>query len=210
MEDLAFTDIQEDAIVELVNMGIGKAAEALSQIIHDEVHLSVPHIEFVHHNDLLDYIKKIDNETPSAIMQKFVGDFTGNATLIFPESSGMSLVRQMLKGKVNDENIGALEEEALMEIGNIILNACFGQLGNLLSTDLDGGLPDYLRSSPEEILNRTETAADVVDDGQTMLLQVDFSLDDNKTKGVVMFTMNVDSLSTFRDKVDIYLKKLFG
>jgi len=210
MADIAFTEIQQDAIVELVNMGIGKAAEALSQIIHDEVHLSVPHIEFVHHNELLDHIKKIDNKTPSAVMQKFVGDFTGNATLIFPESSGMTLVRQMLRGTVNDENIGALEEEALLEIGNIILNACFGQLGNLLSTDLDGALPDYLRSSPEEVLERTEMAANVLVDGQTMLLQVDFSLDDNKTQGFVMFTMNVDSLSTFIEKVDVYLKKLFG
>jgi len=210
MSDLAFTDLQQDAIVELVNMGMGKAAEALSQIIHDKVHLSVPHVEFVHHQELLDYIKAIDDETPSAIMQKFTGDFSGNAILIFPESSGMSLVRQMLQGMINPDNIQDLEEEALMEIGNIILNACFGQLGNLLSTDLDGALPNYLRSSPKEILNQTEMAAQVTDDGQTMLIQVDFSFNDNKTKGFVMFTMNVDSLETFISKVDIYLKKLFG
>jgi len=210
MSDIIFTELQQDAIVELVNMGIGKAAEALSQIIHDEVHLSVPHIEFVHHDDLLEYMRKIDNQTPSAVMQTFTGDFSGSATLIFPGSSGMSLVRQMLQGTINPEGMEELEEEALTEIGNIILNACFGQLGNLLSTDLDGALPSYLRSSAEEILDQTEMAAHVADDGQTMLLQVDFSLNDNETKGFVMFTMNVDSLVTFRDKVDLYLNKIFG
>jgi len=210
MPNTTFTEIQQDAVVELVNIGVGKAAEALSLIIRDEILLSVPNIEFINHQNLLEYIKGIDGKTPSVIMQKFTGDFSGNSMLIFPESSGMSLVRQMLQGTVNSDSIEELEEEALMEIGNIILNACFGQLGNLLSTDLDSSLPSYLRSSAEDILAQTEKEIDVETFGQTMLLQVDFSLDDNKTKGFVMFTMDVESLVTFKEKVDGYLEKLFG
>ncbi len=210
MSNISFSELQQDAIVELVNMGIGKAAEALSQIIHDEVLLSVPNIEFVDYDKLVDYMKGIDDQTPSAIMQKFTGDFSGNAMLIFPETSGLSLVRQMLRDTVSSDNIGDLEEEALTEIGNIILNACFGQLGNLLSTDLDGALPSYVRSSVEDILNEGDVDAEINGKGQTMLLQVDFSLRDSQTKGFVMFTMDVDSLTTFKQKVDSYLKKILG
>jgi len=205
-----FTEMQQDAVIELVNMGIGKAAEALSQIIREEILLSVPNIEFVNDEDLLDYMNKIDSKTPSVVMQKFTGDFSGNSMLIFPESSGMSLVKQMLKGTVNDNNIGSFEEEALIEIGNIVLNACFGQLGNLLSTGLDGALPSYLRSSPEDILQQTKKEAGAEEDGQTMLLQVNFSLHDSKTQGFLMFTMDVNSVVTFKEKIDGYLAKILG
>ncbi|MCP3672936.1 MAG: chemotaxis protein CheC [Gammaproteobacteria bacterium] len=206
----SFTELQEDAILELVNMGIGKAAEALSQIIQDEVLLSVPNIEFVNHDNLIKYMKDIDSDEPSAVMQKFSGDFCGNALLIFPEKSGMSLVRQMLRDTVNSESISDLEEEALMEIGNIILNACFGQLGNLLSTDLDGALPDYMHSQVEDIVERIEQEIGTHHQALTMLLQVYFSLPNSKTKGFVMFTMDVESLATFKQKVDAYLENLFG
>lgn len=210
MSKTSFTELQRDAIIELVNMGIGKAAESLSQIIQDEVILSVPSVEFVDDDNLLNYVKQIDKNTPSAIMQKFTGDFCGNSMLIFPENGGMGLVRQMLQNTVESESISEFEEEALLEIGNIILNACFGQLGNLLSTDLDGELPIYIRAPAETILNE---AVDYVGDtkpSQTMLLQVDFSLRNSQTKGFVLFTMDVDSLETFKRKVDEYLQKIFA
>ena len=130
--------------------------------------------------------------------------------LIFPENGGMSLVRQMLQNTVESDNISEFEEEALLEIGNIILNACFGQLGNLLTTDLDGALPIYLRASAESILSEATVYVGDAKPSQTMLLQVDFSLRNSQTKGFVLFTMDVNSLETFKHKVDEYLHKIFG
>ncbi len=209
MSVIKFSELQQDAIVELVNLGIGKAAKALSDIIREEVILSVPEIKFVNYDDLLQHMKDIDGDTPAAVTQSFSGDFSGKAMLLFPEQSGISLVKQMLRGSVTDDNIASLEEEALMEIGNIILNACFGQIGNLLSTDLDGSLPHYLKSSVEVILNEVEGESATLHESQTLLLQVDFSLHESKTKGFVIFAMDVSSLSIFKQKIDQYLQKIF-
>jgi len=210
MADIEFNDLQKDAIIELINLGIGRAADALAQMISEEVHLSVPNVEFINYSDLPSHLRTIDDHKPSVIMQQFNGDFSGNALLLFPESSGMSLVRAMLRDTVSDDQISDLEEEALMEIGNIILNACFGQLADLLSTRLDGEVPSYLRENVDIVLEKSSGRKNKEEITQVMLLQVDFSLSQSETKGFVVFIMDVASMEAFKLKVEAYLKKLFG
>ncbi len=130
MSEISFTALQKDAIIELVNIGIGTAAEALSQMVNEEIILSIPDVQFISHEKLFDYMTNIDANTPTVVMQKFNGDFSGNGLLVFPGDSGTTIVRQMLRNSVGLCENKELEEEALLEIGNIILNACFGQLGN--------------------------------------------------------------------------------
>lgn len=210
MSEVEFTEIQKDAVIELINMGIGRAASALADMISEEVHLSVPNVEFTDYQSLGVHLEQIDNKEPSVIMQQFNGDFSGNAILLFPESSGMTLVRKMLKDSVSEEQISELEEEALTEIGNIILNACFGQLAELLSTQLDGDVPLYLRDAVDRIVEKGRPSVASESATKVMLLQVDFSLLSSNTKGFVIFLMDVESMHTFRNKIDHYLKSLFG
>lgn len=210
MSKTEFNDIQKDAIVELINIGIGRAAEALAQIVSEEVQLAVPNVEFIDYGELGIHLRAIDNDEPSVIMQKFNGEFSGNALLLFPETSGMSLVRAMLRDTVSDDQISDLEEEALMEIGNIILNACFGQLADLLSTRLDGEVPNYLHESVDGVLKKSCSSPGHEEAMQVMLLQVDFSLAASDTKGFVVFIMDVASMETFKVKIEAYLKTLFG
>ena len=42
-----FSPDEHDLIVELMNLGVGRAAHALSQLVNDEVLLSVPRLEFI-------------------------------------------------------------------------------------------------------------------------------------------------------------------
>ncbi len=91
MAQIEFSELQKDAVIELINMGIGRAADALAQMINEEVQLSVPNVEFINYSELSAHLSSIDDNEPSVISQQFNGDFSGNALLLFPESSGMSL-----------------------------------------------------------------------------------------------------------------------
>ncbi|TQV89754.1 chemotaxis protein CheC [Aliikangiella coralliicola] len=209
MNGVEFNELQRDSIIELINLGIGRAADALAQIVSEEVHVAVPSVKFIQYKNLVEHLREIDDCEPSVVAQRFSGDFSGNALLIFPRKSGATLVNLMLRDTVSDDQISDLEEEALAEIGNIILNACFGLLAELLSTQLDGDLPTYIRANAEKILeqNINEINDETV---QVMLLQVDFSLASSKTKGFVVFAMDVASMETFKAKVDSYLANIFS
>lgn len=45
MTDL--TDLQRDALLEIFNIGVGNAANSMSQLINEEIRLSVPKLQIV-------------------------------------------------------------------------------------------------------------------------------------------------------------------
>ncbi|UUZ47426.1 chemotaxis protein CheC [Massilia sp. B-10] len=45
------SELQHDALVEIFNIGVGHAARAMSDIVNEEVTMSVPHITFLNRAD---------------------------------------------------------------------------------------------------------------------------------------------------------------
>lgn len=207
----SFSEIEQDATVELVNLGIGRAADALAKLIKEEVHLSVPSIEMIGFEKLGSHLRQIDCRSPTVVMQHFYGSFNGDALLVFPEDCGMHLVRQMLQDTISTENVEGLEDDAILEIGNIILNACFGQLAELLVTRLDCDVPIYIHTNVDGALRKINSITKSENENQTvMLLQVDFAVQSISAVGFIAFIMDSNAIDVFRDKVDIYLKGLFN
>src|SRR6185295_16269313 len=117
------TELERDSLAELSNMAMGRAASSLRQMIKHQVELSVPSVEIVSKEAATQLIAKPNNATLVAIRQDFTGTFSGRALLIFPESSSLELVRVVVGSQLPLEDIVNLEDEALAETGNIILNS---------------------------------------------------------------------------------------
>src|SRR5207342_2997997 len=82
-----------------------------------------------------------------AVHQVFEGDITGRALLIFPETNSLELVRAVTGGELSLEDIIELEQEALAETGNVILNGCLATIANMLQRSLKMSLPEVLRGN---------------------------------------------------------------
>jgi chemotaxis protein CheC len=48
---LELSELQHDALVEIFNIGVGQAARAMSEIVSEEVTMSVPSIRFLNRAD---------------------------------------------------------------------------------------------------------------------------------------------------------------
>ncbi len=140
-------EIDRDAVTEMVNIAIGRAAASLSQLVEDELRLSVPFIDLLTPEQAGE---RLERETKGAdtvaVRQHFDGHMTGDILLIFPERRSLDLVRSMLHGQVPLDQLTELEREALLEVGNIVLNACLGSLSNQLGLPLESSLPIYVRA----------------------------------------------------------------
>ena len=77
--------------------------------------------------------------------QDFAGPFSGRALLIFPETNSLELVRAVVGRELALEDIVDLEDEALAETGNIILNSWVATIANLLKSALKMSLPIVIR-----------------------------------------------------------------
>ena len=79
------SELEQDALAELSNMAMARAANSLRQMVKHQVELSVPSVEIVSKEAATQLIAKPTNATLVAIRQDFTGAFSGRALLIFPE-----------------------------------------------------------------------------------------------------------------------------
>ncbi|CAA7623520.1 chemotaxis protein CheX [Magnetospirillum sp. SS-4] len=199
----AIGDIERDAITEILNVAIGQAAASLSQLIEDEVTLSVPFVEFLNPALAALRIDQATGRTDSvAVRQRFTSAFSGDILLIFPESKSLDLVRSMMGDSVPLDSLTELEQEALLEVGNIILNACLGSLANQLGISIESSLPSYVRGRGTRILDAKHPDTELV-----MFLQVDFSLAAKGVQGYLAFVMDIDSARGFSGAVAAYVAR---
>lgn len=99
-----------------------------------------------------------------------------------------------------------MEQEAMSEIGNIILNSCIGTLANIFGQQLSGSLPMYHVGSSEEILTASGSPADAI----VLMLHIDFILEKHEIHGYVAFILDMSALHDLQDQVDRYLAKAMG
>jgi chemotaxis protein CheC len=140
---------EKDILQEIMNIAFGKAAADLAEVINIFVVLSVPDIRIIKADDLPDYIRAefTDFGNISIVEQNFWGEFKGNALLAFPADAGRELISLLGDGDepaFASESSDILENETLIEVGNILIGACVGKVAELLS--------DVVTYSPPRII----------------------------------------------------------
>ena len=116
--------LEIDALTEIFNIGIGRAANSLNKMVSQPVDLTIPQIEIVPNKTAKAKLNFARDIEISAVTQRFEGDFKGQALLMFSKESGLQLVSTLLGNKFPPEALSDLEQDSLVEIGNVILNAC--------------------------------------------------------------------------------------
>ncbi len=192
------TDIQLDTLAELYNMGIGAAAAALSEMVQEEIRLTSPKLEFVSQQGAK---KLIDEETDaclSAVVQEFSGDLSGSAFLVFPRRDSLELVRRIMHSQLSLEQFSELEEDALNEVGNIILNTCFSTISDVLNLEFSSSLPKHIQGESSDLFHQQG-------DHVVLMLYMNFSIPNHKISGSLNFMMSSRSLTKFVAGIDNYI-----
>ncbi len=211
------SELEHDALVEIFNIGVGQAAAAMSGIVGEEVTMSVPSITFlarVEAAQLLEQAHRQNGSTPGGaggtricgISQHYEGAFQTEAILMFPEAKSLEIVRLMVGESIPLAELSEMEQEAMSEIGNIILNSCVGTLANIFQHELHGSLPVYHVGSSDEILDATGTRAETV----VMMLHIDFILEKHQIHGYVAFVLDITALHDLKEQIDRYLARAMG
>ena len=204
MSFAGLSELELDAFTEIINIGMSRAADSLSQMVSEEVSLSVPIVEIVDGSLAQSRLDEIGLNNISGVSQRFGGTLNGKAMLLFPEEQSMNLVRLLLKDSVPLEMMSEMEKEALTEVGNIILNACFGTVANALSFDLDSTIPSFINCKSDEILESD------LSNQAVLMLKVDFSLPSKNIQGFVTFLMDLDSSDILKESIKSYVETYAG
>lgn len=83
------SELHLDALSEVFNVGAGRAAASLSEIVGDEVLLSVPSVEIRKSSDLDLSAISLESNRFGTVHQTFSGSFQAEALLLFTEEHAL-------------------------------------------------------------------------------------------------------------------------
>ena len=204
---LALTEIEHDALTELVNIGVSRAAAGLRQMVGEEILLSVPSIDVVSHNTAIALIGEREGDELVAVRQDFTGAFAGRALLIFPQANSLELVRAVIGDDMAPDEMAAMEQEALAETGNIILNGCLAAMANMLQQSLSMSLPQVLRGDGAQLFEFGDQSGD---DRQVLFLYINFSMKDRDIRGYIAMLMDLPSLASLRVLIGAFIDRVMS
>jgi len=204
---LTLEELERDALTEIVNIGVSRAASNLRKMIGGEVLLSVPSIEVVSQRRAARLISEREVVELVAVRQDFAGVFSGRALLIFPETNSLELVRAVTGGELSAAEVLDLEIEALAETGNVILNSCLATMANMLKRPLSMTVPEVLRGTGASLFEVDDSTKS---EGLVLFLYIDFAVRKHDIRGYIAMIMDLPSLATLRHLLEEFIERVVG
>lgn len=207
LHTIILDELERDALTEIVNIGVSRAASSLRKMIGAQVLLSVPSIEIVSQTRAARLISERELSDLVAVRQDFAGPFSGRALLIFPETNSLELVRAVTGGELTAQEVVEMEGEALCETGNVILNACLATMANMLKRSLTMTIPEIIRGTSSTLFEVSKTNPE---GGLVLFLYIDFAVRSRDIRGYIAMIMDIPSLETLKELLEEFIERVVG
>ncbi len=188
---MELTDVQRDSLIEMINVGFGRAAAALSKLTGYRVVLEVPTVGIYPVTGLGGVLAEFLHDEIATVHQIFSGPVGGDALLILDEYGATTL-----KGLLTDEPSLPLRadgsaREVLTEVGNILINACLGTLGNVLDVHVTFSVPQLTLDTLSALLDSLVIGREGL--RYALVVHAGFRLRESEIKGYMIIVLGVAS-----------------
>ena len=183
---------QQDALIELLNIGFGRAGASLSQLTGHRVVLEVPQVSIHPIEDLSEALRPLMSGEVASVHQIFSGPVGGDALLIL-DHRGAGILKELLTDEAPlPLRVDASGREVLTEVGNILLNACLGTFGNILDVQVSFSIPHLNLDTLQGVLQTLIVKREGMRYG--LLVHAGFRLRDAEVTGYLVIVLSVASL----------------
>jgi chemotaxis protein CheC len=194
-------DLDKDALTELFNIGLHRAASSLSDLTGQRIVVDLPRlwicpIEETHARlvDLLD-------GDLATVHQIFKGTVTGDAVLVLDYDSATRLAALMTEGNVAlGGRLDQSAREVLAEVGNVILSSCLSSFGDMLQVSVTFSVPRMHVESLEGLLRSMRV--DSEDLSFALLAATRFRLTEGEVGGYLIVALGMSSLSLIANALE--------
>lgn len=198
---IVLDELQTDALGEIFNIGVGRAANALSQMLGDDIALTSPSVQLVPITQVHSLLASRETLNYSAVSQQFSGPFHAEAVLVFPESNALTIVNHMLGNHLAPDELAEYEQEVMCEVGNVILNACISILSDLFHVEFSGGLPSHQYHASDLFNIQLPGHQEHI-----LVLHVQMIIQNQQIEGELLYLLSVESLQLLIEYLNRYLK----
>lgn len=191
---MSLSPLQLDILQELINIGVGRAAGMLNQMVNTHIQLQVPVLRVLTPEQLEALYATRAHTVFSAVQLSFTGEFAGISALIFPPESASKLVSVVLGREEVPGDDPQLRIGTLQEVGNIVLNGVMGSIANILKEPLRYSPPDFVEDDISTILGAVA--------GMILVARTQFSMRDHLIEGEVLILFSLSSFDSLLTAID--------
>lgn len=196
--------VQHDALVELLNIGFGRAGASLSKLTQQRVLLEVPQVAIHPLSHLNESLGRLVDERVASVHQVFSGPVAGDALLLLDPIAAATLTELLTDVPALSLDLDPSTREVFTEVGNIVLNACIGTFGNMLQVPMSFSVPDVDVTSMTNVIDRMLESGDAF--RYALIVTAGFRLRDSAVTGYVVIVLTVQSLKRLLDALDRWQK----
>jgi chemotaxis protein CheC len=186
-----------DAIRELINIGVGRAASMLNDMTRSHIALQVPCVRILRLREFAETADQYPDECLAMVKLDFRGAFSGTTAVVFPEKSAAALVVTLMEEDSVCPELDAIRIETLKEVGNIIINGVMGSISNALGQHLAYSLPAYMNDTITNLI-LTQSADP---DEWIVLAHTHFLVQDINVEGDIVLILEVGSMDALIEEI---------
>ncbi|RLB84727.1 MAG: hypothetical protein DRH24_04205 [Deltaproteobacteria bacterium] len=198
-------DFTHDIIREVVNIGIGDAASALSSLINSRVTIKVPEIHILDTRDAPDFIQKEIRTLGVYIAQDFKGVFQGKTLLFYTKESCISLLKCIMEDISVTSAMTETAIATLQEIGNIIMVSCVSTISNMLGDTVEFQIPDVTLEISEGYFKNIVKGFGELD--KTIVVRNQMVVSDKEIEGYFFILLSFDNFISLIEKLAAKVEK---
>ncbi|WP_323119172.1 chemotaxis protein CheC [Burkholderia alba] len=207
MPDTLLTEEQRDALQEIANLAMGRAAARLALLLGTFIELSVPRVRVVKAGDAGRTLRDMTgiHENVTAVRQGFRSDIKGEA-LVLCRSAGVGQLVSLVDSAYTDSECETISQaELVFDVANVLMGACVSSILDEL-----GRTPVF---SPPGLLGADIALDDVFQPAVlawnlALLLEVNFGIEDDSFRAHFVMLMAEDSIRQISDALDSLLSSL--
>lgn len=192
------TPNQIDALKELINIGVGRAAGMLNEMVKSRVYLQVPSVRVFSILEAKNELDKLGIDRLATVQLQFKGPFSGTAALVFPPESASNLVAVLTGEDLGTYDLDSARAGTLSEVGNIVINGVMGSIGNVLKERISYSFPKYIEDTTESIFAQS----DLDPNWAVLLARTGFTVKELQVEGDIILVFEVGSFDTLLASID--------
>lgn len=186
-------DVDTDALTELFNIGLHRAAASLSELTAQRVVVDLPRLWVCPLAELKPALANVVSGDLATVHQIFGGAVGGDAVLLLEYEKAALLAKVLTEGQVAvGGQLDNSAREVLSEVGNIVLSACLSAFGNMLKVAVSFSVPRIHIDSLDGLLRSLTIEGDEVQ--YAMVATTRFRLSEQEVGGYLMVVIGMASL----------------
>ncbi len=192
-----------DVMREVINIGIGEAASALSDLTDQRVMIKIPELKIMDSTDAAAYIQEQITSLGVYIAQDFAGEIKGKALLFYTRESSLELLKVLVGDQSEVSTLSGSMLETLQEIGNIILVSCISTISNMIEDGIRFEIPHVTVEISEGYFGRLVKGFGDLD--QTIIVKNELEIQDTSISSYIFILLG---FADFQLAVERMEKKL--